>query len=153
MSSPTESVASVIERAEARARDGGLEYRGALTPSEAFALVEAGAAHLVDVRSTLEWEYVGHPPQATLIEWKRIPGGELNTGFIKQLSHLGTREENYLFMCRSGARSHAAAVAAAQHGYPSAFNVLEGFEGDLDEHKQRGNRGGWRHAGLPWEQG
>jgi len=153
MPTSTESPETVLQRAEQRAHAGHLEYRGAVTPAEAFALVEAGVARLVDVRSAIEWEYVGHAPGSNLIEWKRIPGGELNPGFFKQLSQLGGRDSNYLFMCRSGARSHAAALAAAQQGYSRAFNVLEGFEGDLDEGKQRGNRGGWRHAGLPWEQG
>ncbi len=32
------------------------------------------------------------------------------------------------------------------------INVLEGFEGPLDEHHQRGRRSGWRKDGLPWEQ-
>jgi hypothetical protein len=30
--------------------------------------------------------------------------------------------------------------------------VDEGFEGDLDDNHQRGNTGGWRFHGLPWEQ-
>lgn len=152
MSTKANETDSIIQRAQARARQAGLAYRGAVTPSEACALIQAGAAKLVDVRSRFEWEYVGRVPDSILIEWKRLPSGEINTGFLEELSQAGTPDEYYLFMCRSGARSHAAAVAATQAGYRGAFNVLEGFEGDLDDQKQRGNKGGWRHAGLPWIQ-
>jgi hypothetical protein len=41
---------------------------------------------------------------------------------------------------------------AANAGYAQAFNILEGFEGDLDAQQQRGRIGGWRKAGLPWIQ-
>ena len=58
-----------------------------------------------------------------------------------------------MFMCRSGARSHGAAIAATQAGYPNSFNVLEGFEGDKDSNGHRSSVGGWRKAGLPWVQG
>ena len=57
-----------------------------------------------------------------------------------------------MFMCRSGARSHAAAAAAKQLGYTEAYNVLEGFEGDKDPLGHRNTVGGWRKAGLPWVQ-
>jgi rhodanese-related sulfurtransferase len=58
-----------------------------------------------------------------------------------------------MFLCRSGVRSHHAAAAATQAGWKSAYNVLEGFEGDKDADGHRGNLGGWRKAGLPWLQG
>ena len=152
MSTEAQDTDSIIQRAQARARQAGLGYRGAVTPSEASTLIQARAAKLIDVRSRFEWEYVGRVPDSILIEWKHLPSGEFNAGFLDELAQAGTRDENYLFMCRSGVRSHAAAVAAAQAGYRGAFNILEGFEGDLDEQKQRGNQGGWRHAGLPWIQ-
>ena len=44
-------------------------------------------------------------------------------------------------------------LPAARAGFTRVFNVLEGFEGDLDEEGRRGNLGGWRLAGLPWAQG
>ena len=34
----------------------------------------------------------------------------------------------------------------------TAYNILEGFEGDLNSQAQRGQRGGWRYRGLPWRQ-
>jgi len=143
----------ILERAAARGRHAGLPYRGAVTPREAFDLMQAGAAKLVDVRSQFEWDYVGHIPGTTLVEWKFLPSGELNPNFLTQLALVGRHEDNLMFLCRSGARSHAAAVCANQFGYVGAFNVLEGFEGDLDASKHRGAIGGWRFAGLPWVQG
>jgi len=44
------------------------------------------------------------------------------------------------------------AEAATKAGYAQAFNVLEGFEGELDERGQRGRVGGWRLHALPWAQ-
>jgi len=58
-----------------------------------------------------------------------------------------------LFLCRSGARSRAAAMAATAAGYARAYNVAEGFEGDLDAEGHRGRVNGWKVAGLPWRQG
>ena len=57
-----------------------------------------------------------------------------------------------LFLCRSGKRSAAAAEAIAKAGYSGAFNVLEGFEGELNDESQRGSLGGWRFHSLPWVQ-
>ena len=142
----------ILKRAEARAAEHKLAYRGAVTPQEAHALVEQGAAKIIDVRTKFESDYVGRIPNSTLIEWKQIPSGELNPQFLKQLSEAGTPQETYLFLCRSGVRSHAAAIAATQAGYTNALNILEGFEGDLDAEQHRGTAGGWRKAGLPWIQ-
>ena len=58
-----------------------------------------------------------------------------------------------LFICRSGVRSDGAARVALEAGYSNCYNVLEGFEGDKDANGQRNRIGGWRHAGLPWNQG
>ena len=57
-----------------------------------------------------------------------------------------------MFLCRSGARSHAAAAAASQIGYANSYNILQGFEGDKDAHGHRASVGGWQVAGLPWVQ-
>ena len=72
--------------------------------------------------------------------------------YAGELTHHATPEEPVLFLCRSGIRSHHAAEVATRAGYQRAFNVLEGFEGDIDESRRRGALGGWRAAGLPWEQ-
>jgi rhodanese-related sulfurtransferase len=142
----------ILERAAARAREQRVPYEGLVTPAEAARLVEAGAATLVDVRTRFEYEYVGRVPGTPLIEWKPLGASAPNPRFLEELRALPGKRDNLLFLCRSGVRSHAAAIAATEAGYEHAFNILEGFEGDLDEAGHRGFVGGWRKAGLPWVQ-
>ena len=132
-----------------------LPYAGALLPREAHAVIQnVPEARLVDVRTQAEWDYVGHIPESVLIEWNTYPSGERNPRFVEQLqARVAKREAPVIFLCRSGARSHHAAVAATQAGYPNSYNVLEGFEGEKDPQGHRGTVGGWRFAGLPWIQG
>jgi rhodanese-related sulfurtransferase len=130
----------------------GLPYAGALTPFEAAQLQAAGAAILVDVRTFAEWEFVGRVPDSMLIEWRRLGEQKPNDTFLQQLRGNVDPDEAVLFLCRSGVRSHHAAQAAAQAGFERAYNVLEGFEGDLDGERHRGTTGGWRFHGLPWIQ-
>jgi len=103
------------------------------------------------VRSSIEHEYIGRIPGAALISWKQLPSGEMNANFLPQLREHVAPGDVVLFLCRSGVRSHSAAAAAAKAGYSRAFNILEGFEGDLNSRQQRGDTG-WRKAGLPWIQ-
>jgi rhodanese-related sulfurtransferase len=152
-SGPSDELPAVIlDLAAQRAHDMNLPYAGAVTPAEAFALREAGVATLVDVRTRFENEYVGRVDGAPLIEWRVLGQSSPNPDFIAQLNALPDKREHLMFLCRSGVRSHAAAIAAKEAGYPHTYNILEGFEGDLDEEKHRGTRGGWRRAGLPWIQ-
>jgi rhodanese-related sulfurtransferase len=147
------SLSDILENAKARAEEDGLPYIGALLPAEAAELLKkAPGAKLVDVRTRAEWDYVGRIPGAVQIEWQTYPGGQPNPAFLTQLEAQVDPEALVMFICRSGARSHAAAAAAAQNGYTQAFNVLEGFEGDKDAAGHRNSVGGWRVAGLPWVQ-
>ncbi len=148
----TDTPAAILERAFVRAKQKAVPYAGLVTPSEAYALMQAGAATIVDVRTRFEAEYVGRIPEVPLIEWKPLGAAQPNRHFIEQLDALPDKRENLLFLCRSGVRSHAAAEAATEAGHRRAFNILEGFEGDLDGEQHRGTRGGWRNAGLPWIQ-
>lgn len=144
----------ILSLAQNRAKAASLPYAGALTPAEAHELWQlAPGAKLVDVRTKAEWDWVGRIPKATEIEWQTYPGHQPNPNFLAQLRHQVDREALVMFICRSGARSDAAARAAAEAGYAEAFNVLEGFEGDKDANSQRNHIGGWRNAGLPWHQG
>ena len=143
----------ILKRAGDYAKTHGLAYAGAVTPAEAHQLVQSGSAKLVDVRFKFEREYVGRVPETVGIEWKDINTGAVNPDFVKTLSEQFGRDDKLVFLCRSGVRSDAAAKAATQAGFSHAYNILEGFEGDLDEAKHRGNKGGWRRAGLPWIQG
>ena len=148
-------IESVLERAQERAQQMRLPYRGALTPVETFTLLQAvEGACLVDVRTRAELDFVGRVPGAVHIEWSHYPGGVRNARFADELKLAVERTEApVMFICRSGNRSHFAAAVAAQLGYSSAFNVLEGFEGDKDAQGHRNTVGGWRVAGLPWTQG
>ena len=147
-----EDLGEILERAAMRGRAKGLDYAGELTPIEAWRLFDAGAARIVDVRTRPEWEFVGRVTDVPLVEWRRYGAQEPNPQFLRELSEVAAHDEPLLFLCRSGVRSHHAAELAARAGYTRAFNVVEGFEGDLDATRRRGVLGGWRSAGLPWEQ-
>jgi rhodanese-related sulfurtransferase len=145
-------IEAIFARAAERARAANLPYAGAVTPAEAWALQSAGAATIVDVRTRPEWEFVGHVPGVPLIEWRRYGEQRPDPAFSGELASLVAKEEPVLFLCRSGVRSHHAAELATRNGHARAYNILEGFEGDLDPGRRRGSLGGWRRAGLPWIQ-
>lgn len=147
-------LSDILNLAQTRARDKKLPYEGALTPREAWEVLQlAPGARIVDVRTRAEWDWVGRIPGAVEIEWLSYPGNQPNPHFAAQLKHQVDPESLVMFICRSGARSHAAAMAAMEAGFRDTYNVLEGFEGDRDASGQRNRVGGWRHAGLPWQQG
>lgn len=152
---PNESAEAILVRAKERAKGMRLPYAGALLPAEAHALLQQlPASKLVDVRTQAEWEYVGHIPDTVLIEWNTYPNGQRNPDFLDELqAEVAKGDAPVMFLCRSGARSHHAAQAATQAGYPNSYNILEGFEGDKDANGHRNTVGGWRFAGLPWIQG
>lgn len=151
----TQPVDTILDAAQQRAREAGLPYFGAITPTEAHALVSGLAnSKLIDVRTRAEWDYVGRVPGSFLIEWNTYPDGARNSRFLDELRrHCPDPATPVLFFCRSGHRSDGAARVAKAAGYAMAFNVLEGFEGDKDKEGHRGTLGGWRKAGLPWVQG
>ena len=143
----------ILKRAAEYAKAKDLPYAGAVKPVEAHQLLKSGAAKLVDVRFKFEREYVGRVDGTVGIEWKDINTGAVNPDFVKTLGEQFSKDDTLLYLCRSGVRSDAAARAATAAGFTHSYNILEGFEGDLDEDKHRGNKGGWRKAGLPWVQG
>jgi rhodanese-related sulfurtransferase len=140
--------AAILERAAGRAQAMGLHYAGAVTPQEAHELRELGAAKIVDVRTPMEWQEVGHPLDVPLVEWPRAGGPQAYAAFIDGLRAQFDPDEKLLFICRSGVRSHYAAELAARAGFRNTYNVLEGFEGE-----QGAGHNGWRTAGLPWKKG
>ena len=142
----------ILAKAAQRAQQSNLAYAGALLPVEAQALRDAAGAVIVDVRSRAELDFVGRIPGSVEIELKSWPGMKPNPDFIVQLKAAVPATSKVMFICRSGARSHEAATAAQAAGYGSAFNVLEGFEGDRDPAGHRNTVGGWRASGLPWTQ-
>ena len=143
----------LIARGRQRAQELKLTYAGALLPREACELWQTlPGVTLVDVRTQAEWDYVGRVAGAVEVQWNLYPAGR-NPEFATTLqAGVSNKDAPILFLCRSGVRSDAAAAAAAQLGYTHAFNILEGFEGDLDPRSHRNSVGGWRVAGLPWQQ-
>lgn len=142
---------AIKKAAAERAKKMGLSYAGALLPPEAHQLMQAGAK-LVDVRTKPEMLYVGKIPGSLAVEWQTYPGNRENPEFLAELAAAVPRDQPVMFMCRSGARSHAAADAATRAGWTEAYNVIEGFEGDKDAEQHRGTVGGWKKSGLPWVQ-
>lgn len=142
----------ILEKARQRAAEEGLPYAGSVTPQDAWALFSSGEATLVDVRTAEERKFVGHVPETQHVAWMTGLSLSRNPRFAKELEAKAGKDEVVLLLCRSGKRSAAAAEAAAKAGFTSAFNILEGFEGELDSQQRRGGIGGWRFHGLPWVQ-
>jgi rhodanese-related sulfurtransferase len=138
------------------------DYAGEISAAEAWkALGDDPKAQLIDVRTMAEWSFVGVPDLASVsrrvhcVEWQKFPSMELNPGFVREAETAlagADRDAPVLLMCRSGARSRAAATALTKAGYAKAYNVAGGFEGDLDGKRQRGHTNGWKASGLPWKQ-
>jgi len=148
------TIPEILQKARERARQLGVSYSGALTPAEAHEFWRnAPGAKLVDVRTRAEWDYVGRIPGAVEIEILTYPGNRPNAAFLTELENKVDKSAPVLFICRSGGRSHNAAMLAQEAGFSQAYNVLEGFEGDRDSQGHRNTTGGWRAAGLPWTQG
>ena len=131
-----------------------------VAPTQTWEALQAdAAAHLVDVRTDAEWNFVGIPDlnatgkQTVLIPWQVYPAMQRNGSFEDNLKQAGlTPEHKIYFICRSGARSMAAAEAARAAGFPHVFNVADGFEGPPDVQGHRGGTAGWKADGLPWRQ-
>ncbi|HEY9066707.1 MAG TPA: rhodanese-like domain-containing protein [Burkholderiaceae bacterium] len=143
---------SLLDDARAAARASQLPYAGGVPPRDAWALVEAGLAKLVDVRSAEERKFVGHVPDSLHVAWATGTALTRNPRFARELEAKVKKDETVLLLCRSGKRSALAAEVAAKAGFTNVFNVLEGFEGELDANQHRGGSDGWRFHGLPWVQ-
>lgn len=122
------------------------------------------AAVLVDVRTKAEWSFVGLPDLSSiekkpvLAEWQTFPDSRVDPLFADSVAAALTasgvgKDAEIFFICRSGGRSKAAAMAMASRGFSRCRNVADGFEGPLDQDRHRGRTGGWKAAGLPWTQG
>jgi rhodanese-related sulfurtransferase len=131
-----------------------------VAPTQTWEALQADeTAHLVDVRTDVEWNFVGVPDlnvagkKTLLIPWQVYPTMQRNQSFEDNLRYAGlTADHTIYFICRSGARSMAAAEAAQAAGFPSVFNVADGFEGPPDVRGHRGGTAGWKADGLPWRQ-
>jgi len=118
-------------------------------------------AVLLDVRTSMEFEYVGHPLNALHVPWMDAPSWNIDTDFASKVraalvKRFGTDDDTgdiaIMAICRSGKRSQAAAEELVRHGFNNLYNIEDGFEGDLDNNGHRNTINGWRVADLPWEQ-
>lgn len=152
----TEDLPAELRAARERAQAQGLGHAGGVAPPVAWKLFSEGRALLVDVRSGEERKFVGQVPGSLHVAWATGTALTRNPRFLRELEALVAREAvpgaPVLLLCRSGKRSVLAAEAAAKAGIANVFNVLEGFEGELDARQQRGHGDGWRFHGLPWAQ-
>ena len=126
-----------------------------LTPKEAHDFIRSNSdAVFVDVRSEIEFFYVGHPVGAEHIAWQEPPDWDVEPEFAQHVKALvaGVRARPVILICRSGKRSVDAGSVLEGAGFSDVYNVLHGFEGDLDENFHRGRKSGWRFDGLPWAQ-
>lgn len=123
----------------------------AVSPREAWRLLTAGAAKLIDVRTAEERAFVGYVPDSIHVAWATGMRLTHNPLFLRELEARTGKNATVLLLCRCGARSTAAAAAARAAGFSDVHSVEEGFEGELDEQRHRG-RNGWRAVGLPWVQ-
>ena len=138
-----------------------LDYSGDINPEKTWDLLKNNKdSHLIDCRTSAEWNFVGVPDLTNLgknthfVEWQSYPLMEKNDNFLKEISDLGlSKDSTLIFICRSGARSRSAAEFLTNHGYKHCFNFCEGFEGSHDELGHRGNVNGWKNAKLPGKQG
>ena len=130
-----------------------------INPQEAWQMLQDNPkAMLIDVRSGMEFLFVGHPKGATNIAWIDDPDWDINPNFAteieKELSKkdINAKDTPILLICRSGVRSLEAGKVLITAGFSSVYNILDGFEGNLDEQHHRNSLGGWRFHNLPWEQ-
>jgi rhodanese-related sulfurtransferase len=118
-------------------------------------------AILVDIRSSMEFLFVGHPVGAVHLAWIDEPDWEINPNFVAEVRKLMLGgavcdvEDGcapIVLICRSGKRSLEAGKVLLAAGLSNIFHIDEGFEGELNDIHQRSSVGGWRFHGLPWEQ-
>jgi rhodanese-related sulfurtransferase len=150
---PHKDLPPELQLAHQAAVDAGWPYAGGVSPSTAWKLASSGEALLVDVRSGEERKFVGHVPESLHVAWATGTSLTRNPRFVRELeARIGGKEAVALLLCRSGKRSALAAESAAKAGFTHVYNVLEGFEGEIDGQQHRGVADGWRFRGLPWVQ-
>ncbi len=133
-----------------------------INPKEAFQLLQdEPRAVLIDVRSNMEFLFIGHPIGSINVPWIDEPDWKINPNFAAEvrkvlLGGIACHEDlgcaPVLLICRSGKRSLDAGELLLKEGFKVVYNVAEGFEGELDDDHHRSSLGGWRFEGLPWEQ-
>jgi rhodanese-related sulfurtransferase len=134
----------------------------ALTPQQAWQMMQDDPRTLlIDIRSSMEFLFVGHPVGSVHIPWIDEPEWTVNPHFVTDIRKLilggavCTVDEEcaaVVLICRSGKRSLEAGKALLEADFHRVFHIDEGFEGELDDQHHRSSVGGWRFRGFPWEQ-
>ncbi|TCM63793.1 thiosulfate sulfurtransferase [Acinetobacter calcoaceticus] len=142
----------IFTNAQHYAQQHELNFSGSIHPIDAWQLVQLDRAILVDVRTNEERKFVGYVSESVHIPWATGTAFNRNPRFIKELETKVGKDQNILLLCRSARRSALAAEAAFNAGFKHIYNVLEGFEGDLNQSLQRNQSNGWKTHHLPWQQ-
>ncbi len=137
-----------------------MKYVSSLSAKKAYELLQSNPdARLIDIRSSMEYLFVGHPVGAIHIAWIDDPEWSINPDFVEEVIKATSKKEGanplehpVILICRSGVRTLQAAKPLVEAGFRQIIHIDEGFEGDRDENYQRSTVGGWRFHGLPWEQ-
>lgn len=133
-----------------------------ITPQQAWKQLQGDPrAILIDVRSNMEFLFIGHPEGAINIAWIDEPDWKVNPHFAAEVrklilggihTHSDVGGIPVLLICRSGKRSLDAGEVLVKEGFTNVYNISVGFEGELDDDHHRSTLAGWRFDGLPWEQ-
>lgn len=124
-----------------------------LTPQQAHDYLQSTPeACFIDCRSEIEYLFVGYPAGAIHVAWQDSPDWDVNPDFLGHVRKAASVNRPVVLICRSGRRSADAGRYLERHGFPEVYNVLHGFEGDMDDKRHRSTRNGWRFEGLPWVQ-
>lgn len=133
-----------------------------VSPKQAYEMLQKNPRSLlIDIRSSMEFLFVGHPVGAVHIPWIDEPDWDINPHFVAEVRKLllggavcdeGENCPAIILICRSGKRSKQAGETLLEAGLANVYHIDEGFEGELDAKHHRSSEGGWRFHGLPWEQ-
>jgi rhodanese-related sulfurtransferase len=132
-----------------------------LNPEEAWHMCQENSrALLIDIRSSMEHLFVGHPKGSIHVPWIDEPEWTVNPNFVTDIRKLilggvvsgSDASVPIILICRSGKRSKEAGELLLANDFHNVYNITEGFEGELDENHHRSTVGGWRYHNLPWNQ-
>lgn len=133
-----------------------------ISSKEAKAMLDSDElSYFIDIRSSMEFLFVGHPVGAIHIPWMDDPDWDINPHFVADVRMLllggascSTKDAcaNIILICRSGNRSETAGDTLLEAGLTNVYHIVDGFEGDTNDKHQRSSLNGWRFDGLAWEQ-
>ena len=116
-----------------------------LEPKQTYEFLNKNTnAVFIDCRSEMEYLFVGHPAGALSVPWNDGPDWEVNPHFVAHVKIAASVDRPIVLICRSGNRSLDAGAALEKAGFTQVYNVLHGFEGELDATHHRNSVTGWR---------